>query len=265
MYSQSYGFSNSPIHLWELYHNEGWAAKNRCFWTVVLEKTLGRPLNSKETKPVNPKGNQPWIFIGSTDAEAEAPVLWLPESKKSQLIGKDPDAGKDWGQEEKGTTEDEMVGWHHWLNGCEFEQTPGDDEEYSLITNSSHIEQTTSCLFFFFLFKFLLNFYLWYIPLRMIRKNTWKPTDGLETLLTNELAPWLLICICLLLKYTSPQAEQRQPVLYCETDSSGEFFISSHTGGKIHASGLISITLALNTCCSNTETHLIFLKQLNMH
>ena len=136
----------------------------------MLEKTLGRPLNSKETKPVNPKGNQPWIFIGSTDAEAEAPVLWPPDLKKSQLIGKDPDAGKDWGQEEKGTTEDEMVGWHHQLNGCEFEQTPGDDEEYSLITNSSHIEQTTSCLFFF-LFKFLLNFYLWYIPLRMIRKK----------------------------------------------------------------------------------------------
>jgi len=95
-------------------------------WIVVLEKTLESPLDSKEIKPVNPKGNQPWIFIGRTDAEAEAPILWPPP--KSQPIGKDPDARKDWGQEEKGTVEDEMVGWHYWLNKREFEQTPGDGE-----------------------------------------------------------------------------------------------------------------------------------------
>ena len=89
---------------------------------MVLEKTLESPLDSKEIKPVNPKGNQPWIFIGMTDVEGEAPLLWPPD-EKSQLIGKDPDAGKDWGQEEKGATEDEMVGWHHWLSGYEFEQT----------------------------------------------------------------------------------------------------------------------------------------------
>ena len=98
-----------------------------CFSIVVLEKTLESPLDSKEIKPVNPKGNQPWIFIGRTDAKTEAPVLWPPDVK-SWLIGKDPDAGKDWRQEEKGMTEDEMVGWHHWLNGHEFEQALGDGE-----------------------------------------------------------------------------------------------------------------------------------------
>ena len=95
---------------------------------MVLEKILESPLDCKEIKSVNPKGNQSWLFIERTDAEAEAPVLW-PHDAKSQLIGKDPDAGKDWGQEEKGTTEDEIVGWHHWLNEHEFEQTLGDDEE----------------------------------------------------------------------------------------------------------------------------------------
>ena len=109
----------------ELDHKEGWAWKNWCFWTVVLEKTLESPLDLKEIKPVNPKGNQSWIFTGRTDAEAEAPVLWPPDAK-SLLNGRGPDAGKEWGQEEKGTTEDEMVGWHHQLNGHEFEQTPGD-------------------------------------------------------------------------------------------------------------------------------------------
>ena len=105
-------------------HTEGWALKNWCFYTVLLEKTLESPLNSNEIKPVSPKGNQPWIFIESPDTEAEAPVLWPPDVK-SQLIGKDPDAGKDWGQEEKRVTEDEMVGWHHWLSGHECEQTLG--------------------------------------------------------------------------------------------------------------------------------------------
>ena len=111
--------------MWELDQKEGWALKKWWFRLVVLEETLESPLDSKETKPVNPKGNQSWIFIGRTDAEAEAPILWLPDVK-SQLIGKDPDDGEDWGQEEKGTTEDEMAGWHHWLNEHEFEQTPGD-------------------------------------------------------------------------------------------------------------------------------------------
>ena len=105
----------------------GWEPKNWCFQTVVLEKTLEGPLDCKEIKPVNSKGNQPWIFIGRTDAKAEASILWPPDAK-NQLTGKDPDARKDWGQEEKGATEDEMVGWHHQLNGHEFEQTPGDGE-----------------------------------------------------------------------------------------------------------------------------------------
>ena len=105
--------------IWELDHKVGWKSKNWCFWTVMLEKTLESPLYSKEIQPVNPKGNQPWIFTGKTDVEAEAPILWPPDAK-SQLIGKDPDAGEDWGQEEKGTTEDEMVGWDLWFSGHEL-------------------------------------------------------------------------------------------------------------------------------------------------
>ena len=100
------------VWMWEFDHKEGWAPKNWCFWTVVLEKTLEIPLGCKEIKPVNPKGNQPWIFIGRTDAEAEAPILCPPDAK-GQFTGKDPDAGKDWKQE-KGVTDDEMAGWHHW-------------------------------------------------------------------------------------------------------------------------------------------------------
>ena len=115
------------MYRWESWTiKKGWAPKNWCFRISVLEKTLESPLDCKEIKPVNPKGNQPWIFIGRTDAEAEAPIFWSPD-EKSRLTGKDSDAGKDWGQE-KGTTEDEMVGWHHLLNGHEFEQTPGDGE-----------------------------------------------------------------------------------------------------------------------------------------
>ena len=121
--SQSYGFSSSHVRMWELDHKEGWELKNWCFWIVVLEKILESPFNSKEIKLVNPKGNQSWIFIGRTDAEVEAPILWPPDAK-NWLIGKDPDAGKDWRQEEKGMTEDELVGWHHRLNGHEFEQAP---------------------------------------------------------------------------------------------------------------------------------------------
>ena len=113
--------------MWELDHKEGWALKNWYFQTVVLKKTFESPLDCKEIKQVHPNGNQPWIFIERTDAEAEAPILWPPDVK-SWLIGKDPDAGKDWGQEEKGVAEDEMVGWHHRLSGHEFEQTPGDRE-----------------------------------------------------------------------------------------------------------------------------------------
>ena len=133
-YSQSYGFSSSHIQTWELDHKEAWALKNRCFWTVVLEKTLESPLDCKEIKPVNPKENQPWIFIGKTVAEAL--ILWPPYSV-SRLTGKDPDAGKDWGQEEK-RAEDQMTGWHHWLSGHEFEQTQGDNEgQGSLVWCSS--------------------------------------------------------------------------------------------------------------------------------
>ena len=109
--------------MWELDHKEGWAPKNWCFWTVVLEKTLESPLDCKQIQLVHSEGDQSWIFTGRTDAEAETPILWPPDAK-NQLIRKDPDAGKDWRQE-KWMTEDEMVGWHHWLNGHEFEEAPG--------------------------------------------------------------------------------------------------------------------------------------------
>ena len=118
--SQGYGFSNSHVWMWELDYKESWALKNWCLWTVVLEKTLESPLDCKEIQPVHPQGNQSWIFIGRTDVEVEAPPLWPPDVK-NWLTGKDPDTGKDWRQEEKGTTEDEMVGWHPQLK---FEQAP---------------------------------------------------------------------------------------------------------------------------------------------
>jgi len=114
------------INVWmcELDYKESWVSKNWCFWTVVLEKTLESPWDCKEIPPVHPKGGHSWVFIGGTDAEAETPILWPPDAE-SWLIAKDPDAGKDWGQEERGTTEDEMVGWHHRHNGLGFEWTPG--------------------------------------------------------------------------------------------------------------------------------------------
>ena len=127
-YSQSYGFSSIHTWMWELDHKEeGWVPKNWCFWIMVLEITHESPLDCKEIKLVNPKGKQPWIFIGRTHAEGEAPILWSFDAK-SRLTGKDLDAGKDWGQEKKGATEDEMDGWHHWLSGHEFEQILGDGE-----------------------------------------------------------------------------------------------------------------------------------------
>ena len=109
--------------MWELDYKESWAPKNWCFWSVVLKTTLESPLDCKEIQPVHPKGNQPWVFISRTDVEAETPILWPPDAK-SWLIWKDPDAGKDWRQKEKGTTQDEVVGWHQWLNGHGFGYTP---------------------------------------------------------------------------------------------------------------------------------------------
>ena len=121
--------------MWELDYKESWEPKNGCFWTVMLEKTLESPLDCKEIKPVNFKGNQPWIFTEGTDAEAEAPILWPPDVK-NWFTGKDPNAGKDWRQEEKGTTEDEMAIWYHWFIGQEFEQALGDKGHWSLVSYS---------------------------------------------------------------------------------------------------------------------------------
>ena len=117
--SQGYGFSSGHVWMWELECEESWGVKNWRFWAVVLEKTLEIPLDFKEIQLVDSKGDQSWVFIGRTDAKAETPVLWPPHAK-SWLIGKDSDVGRDCGQEEKGTTEDEMAGWHHRLNGHEF-------------------------------------------------------------------------------------------------------------------------------------------------
>ena len=118
--SQGYGFSSGHLWMWELDYKESWAMKKWSFWTVVLEKTLESPWDCKEIQPVHPKGDQSWVFIGRTDIEAETPMLWPPDVK-NWLIWKDSDAGKDWKQKEKGTTEAEMVGWHHQRNGHEFE------------------------------------------------------------------------------------------------------------------------------------------------
>ena len=130
--------------MWELDYKESWVLKNWCFWTVVLEKTLESPLDFKEIQPVHPKGNQSWVFIGRTDIEAETPILWPPDVK-NWLIGKDSDAGKDWRQEEKGTTDDEMVGWHHWLNGHEFGWTPG-NPQYSVSMDLTALDATKKCM-----------------------------------------------------------------------------------------------------------------------
>ena len=122
--------------MWELGNKEGRAPKNWCFWTVVLEKTLESPLDSKEIQPVHPKRNQPWTFIGRTDAEAETLILWTPDAK-NWLIEKDPDSGKDWRQKEKRATEDEMVGWHHRFSGHKLGQTPGNSEEQGSLVHCS--------------------------------------------------------------------------------------------------------------------------------
>ena len=142
----NYGFSCGHVWMWELDYKESWVPKNWCFWNVVLEKTLESPLDCKEIQLVHPKGDQFWVFFGRTDVEAETPILWLPDAK-SWLIRKDPDAGKDWGQEEKGDIEDEMAGWHHWLDGHGFGWTLGvGDGQGSLVCCSpwSHKESDTT-------------------------------------------------------------------------------------------------------------------------
>ena len=143
--SQDYDFSSARVWMWELDYKESWAPKNWCFWAVVLEKTLESPLDCKEIQPVHPKRDQSWVFIGRTDVEAETPILWPPYAK-SWLIWKDPDAGKDWGQEEKGTTEDETVGWHRRLDGHGFGWTPGVDGQGGLVFCGSwgHKESDTT-------------------------------------------------------------------------------------------------------------------------
>ena len=159
--------------MWELDHNESWAPKNWCFWTVVLEKTPESPLDCKEIQLVHPKGDQSWIFIGRTDAEAETPILWPPDVK-NWLIGKDPDAGKDWRQDEKGTTEDEMVVWHHWLDGCEFEQALGvGDGQGSLACCSPWVAKSQTRLSDWTeLILYTHKRYIEYIPCKSSKKHS---------------------------------------------------------------------------------------------
>ena len=141
-HSQSHGFSSSHVQMWELDHKKG--LSDKCFWIVIQEKTLESPLDSKEIKPVNPKGNQPWIFIRRTNPEAEAPILWPPDAK-GWFIRKDPDAGKDWGQEEKVVSEDEIIGWHLQFNRHGSEKAPGDNEgQGSLASPWGHKEWDTT-------------------------------------------------------------------------------------------------------------------------
>ena len=184
-YSQSYDFSNSHVWRWELDHKEGCVLKNWCFWTVVLEKTLESPLDCK-IKPVNHKVNQPWIFIRRTDAET--PILWPPD-EKSQLFGKYHGAGKNWRQKEKRAAEDEMVGWHHQLNGHEFKQAPGDGEgqgslaccspwgckdsdKTEWLNNNNKLTWAGSTTLFLFLVHFPLEFY--YFILKVLWSGTHK-------------------------------------------------------------------------------------------
>ena len=174
----------------QLRKNGNFRCTNWCFWTVVLEKTLESPMDSKEIKPVHPKGNQPWIFIGKTDTEAEAPILWPPDVK-SWLIGKDPHAGKDWGQEEKGTTEDKMIGWHHRLNGHEFEQTLGDSEGQGSLTCCSlwgRKELDTT--------EWLNNNYIviWHLHITWNDHHS-KSSNNLSTKLLQYYWPYSLCCV----------------------------------------------------------------------
>ena len=184
-----------PCHvwMWELDYKESWVTKNWYFWTIVLEKILESPLDCKEIKTVHPKGNQSWIFIGRTDAETETPILWPPEAK-NWLFGKDPAAGKDWRQEEKGMTEDEMVGWHHRLDGYEFEQAGGVGDGQGRLACCSpcgHKESDATeplnwlrplCLCclplstlssYIPLSSFLSRIYPWLIPLLFHRQEEW--------------------------------------------------------------------------------------------
>ena len=166
--SQGYGFSSGHVWMWELDYKESWA-QNWCFWTVVLEKTPESPLECKEIKPVHPKGDQSWVFIGRTDVEAETPTLWPPHVK-SWLIGKDPDAGRNWGQEEKGMIEDEMAGWHHRLDGHGFGWTPGvgDDREawhavvHGVAKSRTWLSDWTELNWYYKIYKVYISLYILY-------------------------------------------------------------------------------------------------------
>ena len=188
--------------MWELDHKESWAPKNWCFWTVVLEKTLKSHLGCKEIKPVILKGNQSWIFIGRTDAEAETPMLW-PHDTKNWLIGKEPYAGKDWRQEEKGITDDETVGWHHWLDGHEFEQplrvgdgqeslmcsSPWDHKELDMTERLNWSELNWFCI----LFTLHTNFHLYKEPFPSLRGMLGRHGNSLNLFFYLFVFPFIFI------------------------------------------------------------------------
>ena len=185
--SQGYGFSSSHVWMWELDYKESWALKNWCFWTVVLEKTLESRLDCKVIKPFDPTGNQSWILIGRTDAEADTPILWPHENAKNWLTGKDPHSGKEWRQDEKEMTEVEMVGWHHWLKGHEFEEAPGvgdgqgslayctpwGHKESDTIEQLNWTELNIKSVSFFLHFWRVLTWFVWDIIFNYISSIVW--------------------------------------------------------------------------------------------
>ena len=199
--SQGCGFPSGHVWMWELDYKESWAPRNWCFWTVGLEKTLESSLDSTEIQPVYPKGDQSWVFIGRTDVEAETPILWPPDVK-SWLIWNDPDAGKDWGREEKGMTEDEMVGWHHQLDGYEFGWIPGvGDGQGGLACCGSwgrKESDTTERLNWTELNVHLLSFKEKKMPVQKpwnYRLHLYSTAEERDTVLLNQLTP-RVITVC---------------------------------------------------------------------
>ena len=188
--------------MWELNHKESWASKESMRLNCGIRETFESPLDHRETKPVKPKGNQSWIFTGRTDAEAEPPILWPPDAK-NWLIGKDVDAGKNWGQEEKGTTEDEMAGWHHWLDGHEFEQGPGvGNGQGSLACCSSRgrkeLDTTEWLNWMFCYFNLYQHFYTAFLVAQTVKhlpamRETWVRSLGWEGPLEKEMATYCSI------------------------------------------------------------------------
>ena len=252
-------FFSSHVWMWELDYKEGWVPKNWCFWTVVLKKTLESPLDCKEITPVNPKWNQSWIFIGKTDAEAEAPILWLPDVK-SQLTRKDPDAGKDWGQEEKGMTEDEIVGWHHPLNGHEFEQTPGDCEgQGSLACSSPWGRKSQTRVSNWKTTNSLVSISFLWLSAQAYRPPEWQPTslkDGLWTSIVSSVPFHSLPFLLTTSTYTANLRADVQNVWVFECDIRRKAWVSLLPIGEILTWKTLMLSAVVFLLCWNKPVSL---------